>query len=146
MSSLAEMTHRSREMLRDFPIFFEAEQGPLNNLTIRLEHPYVSQALQVYVTDISDPDNIAAAAVFYSVNGGAWQQTGMAGENGGRFSAVVPGQADGAVMKRVLGIRRRSAGARRRCVHLAQLMTNVNGQFLSSTRHVDRSLRADLGL
>jgi hypothetical protein len=44
-------------MLRDFPIFFEAEQGPLNNLTIRLEHPYVSQALQVYVTDVTDPAN-----------------------------------------------------------------------------------------
>ena len=50
------MTYRSRELIRDFPIFFEAEQGPLNNLTIRLEHPYVSQALQVFVTDVSaDP-------------------------------------------------------------------------------------------
>jgi hypothetical protein len=47
------MTHRSRELLRDFPIFFEAEQGPLNTLTIRLEHPYVAQALQVFVTDVS---------------------------------------------------------------------------------------------
>ena len=51
MSSLAEMTHRSRELLRDFPIFFEAEQGPLNNLTLRLEHPYVAQAIQVFITD-----------------------------------------------------------------------------------------------
>ena len=50
------MTYRSRELLRDFPIFFEAEQGPLNTLTIRLEHPYVSRALQVFVTDVSaDP-------------------------------------------------------------------------------------------
>ena len=56
MSSLVELTHRSRELIRDFPIFFEAEQGPLNTLTIRLEHPYVAQALQVFVTDVSaDP-------------------------------------------------------------------------------------------
>ena len=47
------MTYRSRELIRDFPIFFEAEQGPLNTLTIRLEHPYVAQALQVFVTDVS---------------------------------------------------------------------------------------------
>jgi hypothetical protein len=53
VSSLAEMTYRTRELIRDFPVFFEAEQGPLNTLTIRLEHPYVSQALQVFITDVA---------------------------------------------------------------------------------------------
>lgn len=58
MSALVEMTHGARALLRDFAIFFEAEQGPLNNLTIRLEHPYVAQALQVYITDVmTDPEN-----------------------------------------------------------------------------------------
>ncbi len=68
----------------------------------RLRHspviPAATQAVRVSV-DIADPDSVAAATLFYSVNGGAWQQTGLAGENGGRFSAVVPGQADGAIVQ-----------------------------------------------
>lgn len=50
--SLAQIVGLARGMLRDFPIYFETEEGPLNVLTIRLPHPLVSpQALQVYVVD-----------------------------------------------------------------------------------------------
>ena len=68
----------------------------------RLRHspviPLATQPVRLSA-DISDPDGIATATAFYSVNGGAWQQTGMAGDNGGRFSALVPGQADGALVQ-----------------------------------------------
>ena len=38
-------------MLRDFPLYFEVEVGPLNTLTIRLPHPLImSSSLQVYLT------------------------------------------------------------------------------------------------
>lgn len=57
MDAVAEMMGEARGLLRDFPVFFENEQGPLNTLTIRLEHPYISRALQVFVTDVADPEN-----------------------------------------------------------------------------------------
>ncbi len=60
--------------------------------------PTATQSVRVSV-DLSDPDNISQTFVYYSVNGGSWQQAGLAGENGGRYSAVIPGQADGAVVQ-----------------------------------------------
>jgi len=51
MTSTAEMVAGVRAKLRDFPKYFEVEEGKLNTLTIRLPHPYVTpSALQVYVT------------------------------------------------------------------------------------------------
>jgi len=62
------MTYRSRELLRDFPIYFEAEQGPLNTLTIRLEHPYVSQALQVFITDVTADPIVSTATTAWELD------------------------------------------------------------------------------
>lgn len=51
MTSVAELTVSARAMLRDFPKYFEISEGPLNVLTIRLPHPYITpSALQVYVS------------------------------------------------------------------------------------------------
>jgi hypothetical protein len=50
MTTVAQMTGATRAMLRDFPKYFEISEGPLNTLTIRLPHPYVTPtSLQVYV-------------------------------------------------------------------------------------------------
>ena len=52
MATTAEIAATARAMLRDFPQYFEAEEGPLNTLTIRLPHPLVSpHSLQVYVIE-----------------------------------------------------------------------------------------------
>ncbi len=68
----------------------------------RLQHspviPAATQAVRVGA-DISDPDGIAEVTLFYRLDGGPWQQTGMAGGNGGRFTGIIPGQADGAVVQ-----------------------------------------------
>ena len=51
MADMTSLLAGTRTFLRDFPKYFEVEQGPLNVLTIRLPHPYVSaSALQVYVS------------------------------------------------------------------------------------------------
>jgi hypothetical protein len=51
MADTAEMVGGVRSKLRDFPKYFEINEGRLNVLTIRLPHPYVTpSALQVYVT------------------------------------------------------------------------------------------------
>jgi len=56
MTTIAEMTGNARAMIRDFPKYFEISEGPLNVLTIRLPHPYVTPtALQVYVTSSVPP-------------------------------------------------------------------------------------------
>jgi hypothetical protein len=45
-----------RALVRDFPQFFETEEGPLQVLTIRLPHPLISpSSLQVYVTTEATP-------------------------------------------------------------------------------------------
>lgn len=65
MTSITELTIGARAMLRDFPKYFEISEGPLNVLTIRLPHPYVTpSALQVYVTvppvpPATDPTTVA---------------------------------------------------------------------------------------
>lgn len=57
MTTAADMASSARTYLRDFPVYFEVDQGPINVLTIRLPHPLVStDSLQVYITDTSvDP-------------------------------------------------------------------------------------------
>lgn len=56
MASTAEMAGGIRSRIRDFPVFFETEEGPLTVLTIRLPHPLVApSSLQVYVTTEADP-------------------------------------------------------------------------------------------
>lgn len=68
----------------------------------RLRHspviPSPTQPVRISA-DIYDPDNVAEVALFYSINGGGWQQTGMAGENGGRYAGLIPGQADGVTVQ-----------------------------------------------
>jgi hypothetical protein len=52
MASVDEMTAGARTYLRDYPLYFEVDEGPLNTLTIRLPHPLVAgNSLQVYVSD-----------------------------------------------------------------------------------------------
>jgi hypothetical protein len=64
MAETADILIGARNMIRDFPVYFENEQGPLRTLTVRLEHPYVSsQTLQVFSTDFSDPENPATTEV-----------------------------------------------------------------------------------
>lgn len=61
MATAAELASASRGMLRDYPKYFEATEGPLNVLTIRLPHPLVSPTtLQVYSTDDADPPVVAS--------------------------------------------------------------------------------------
>jgi hypothetical protein len=51
-----EMASGVRSLVRDFPQYFEVEEGPVQVLTIRLPHPLVSPgSLQVYVTPDADP-------------------------------------------------------------------------------------------
>src|SRR5262245_8049153 len=50
-----DLTSGARTILRDYPHYFEVDEGPLNVLTIRLPHPLVSsQTLQVYLTPVPD--------------------------------------------------------------------------------------------
>lgn len=62
--------------------------------------PVVPAAGQPFVVSaaITDPDNVAAATLKYSVNGGAWQSVPMS-VAGSRYSAAVPGQATAAVVQ-----------------------------------------------
>ena len=56
MPTAVEVAGEVRDMVRDFPQYFEAEEGPLQVLTIRLPHPLIaSSSLQVYVTPDVDP-------------------------------------------------------------------------------------------
>ena len=61
MASATEMSAGVRQLVRDFPQYFEVDEGPLEVLTIRLPHPLISsQSLQVYVTDVGiDPPTTA---------------------------------------------------------------------------------------
>jgi hypothetical protein len=54
MSTIDDITSGARTFLRDFPMYFEVDQGPLNTLTIRLPHPLISSdSLAVYSTQAS---------------------------------------------------------------------------------------------
>ena len=56
MATTAEITSGARTILRDYPMYFEVDVGPLNVLTIRLPHPLImSESLQVYLTTTDDP-------------------------------------------------------------------------------------------
>jgi hypothetical protein len=56
MPTVVEVAGEVRSMVRDFPQFFETEEGPLQVLTIRLPHPNVSpSSLQVYITTEAAP-------------------------------------------------------------------------------------------
>jgi hypothetical protein len=68
MASLTDISSGARTFLRDFPMFFEVDQGPINTLTIRLPHPLVSaDTLTVYVTTppvapATDPTTVVTTA------------------------------------------------------------------------------------
>src|SRR5262245_3675960 len=68
--SSEELVAGARTILRDYPQYFEADEGPLNVLTIRLPHPNVSSAtLQVYLTP-PPPDETTPPVTSIS---SAWQ-------------------------------------------------------------------------
>lgn len=47
-----ELVSGARTILRDFPQYFEVDEGPLNVLTVRLPHPMIDgKTTQVYVSD-----------------------------------------------------------------------------------------------
>lgn len=52
MTTSADLVNGARTLLRDFPHYFEIDEGPLNVLTIRLPHPLISpSSVQVYIVD-----------------------------------------------------------------------------------------------
>src|SRR5262245_47829534 len=52
MATVDEMVAGARTFLRDYPQYFEVDEGPLNVLTVRLPHPLIArESLQVYLTD-----------------------------------------------------------------------------------------------
>jgi len=56
MATMQDFTSGARTILRDFPLFFEIDTGPLNTLSIRLPHPLVNgDSLGVYVFDPTAP-------------------------------------------------------------------------------------------
>jgi hypothetical protein len=54
--------------------------------------PNAAQPVSVSV-NATDPQGVNSMLVRYSVNGGAWQQTGMTNNSTGRYSATIPGQS-----------------------------------------------------
>ena len=48
--------------------------------------------------EMSDPQGIRAARLHYRVNSASWQSIEMTADDGGRYQAVVPGQAAGALV------------------------------------------------
>ena len=72
MNSVDDLTSGARTLLRDYPIYFEIDEGPLNVLTVRLPHPLISPStLQVYLTTPESPGPPPVAAVTTLTN--AWQ-------------------------------------------------------------------------
>jgi hypothetical protein len=56
MATMNDISNGAREMLRDFPLFFEVDLGPLNTLSIRLPHPLINgDVLSVYLYDATVP-------------------------------------------------------------------------------------------
>ncbi len=56
--------------------------------------PAASQPVRVTVS-IDDPDAVASATLYFSVNQGAWQSVPMGTDGDGRFYGVLPGQQAG---------------------------------------------------
>ena len=59
--------------------------------------PAVGESTKVSI-QAADPDGIAAMSLFYSVNGGNFQQVTMGAGPGGRYEAGIPGQSSGSVV------------------------------------------------
>lgn len=59
--------------------------------------PAVGEAARVSVA-ASDPDGVGAMSLFYSVNGGNYQQVTMGSAPGGRYEGAIPGHSSGAVV------------------------------------------------
>ena len=52
-TTIEYLTSGARTVLRDYPQYFEVDEGPLNVLTVRLPHPLISEGtLQVYLTPL----------------------------------------------------------------------------------------------
>ena len=65
--SVASIAGTARTYLRDFPKYFEVEQGPMNVLTIRLPHPMISPtSLQVFLGTPEPPPSteVISAATY----------------------------------------------------------------------------------
>ncbi|MFT5407394.1 MAG: hypothetical protein ACI9NC_000099, partial [Verrucomicrobiales bacterium] len=60
--------------------------------------PAVNQAVKV-TTRPADPDGLGTIQLFYSVNGGAFQNTTMGIGSGGHYEGTIPGQAASAVVQ-----------------------------------------------
>ncbi|RIK81824.1 MAG: hypothetical protein DCC68_07760 [Planctomycetota bacterium] len=60
--------------------------------------PAAGQTVSVSV-DAADPDGVASAVLWYSVNSGTWQSVAMQIGASGRLSGEIPGQAAGAVVQ-----------------------------------------------
>ena len=55
-TTTSDLVSGARVLLRDFPHYFEIDEGPLNVLTIRLPHPNISAtSLQVYIAETTPP-------------------------------------------------------------------------------------------
>ncbi len=80
----------SRRVANAGPVFDHLRHGPVV--------PAASQLIRIAV-DAADPDGIGAMNVFYSVNQGIWQEATMAGDAAGRWTAVLPGQPDNAIVQ-----------------------------------------------
>ena len=76
----------------------EANIGPSY---LNLRHypavPAVGESARISV-QASDPDGIAGMSLFYSVNGGNYQEVTMGPASGGRYEAGIPGQSSGTVV------------------------------------------------
>ena len=58
-TTTADLTSGARTILRDHPLYFEVDVGPLNTLTIRLPHPLImSSSVQVYLTSGDPPTTV----------------------------------------------------------------------------------------
>lgn len=54
-ASMSDVASGARTFLRDFPMFFEVDQGLVNTLTVRLPHPLISAStLAVYTTTVAE--------------------------------------------------------------------------------------------
>jgi hypothetical protein len=60
--------------------------------------PKDSEAVQVTV-DAADPDQVAAMTLYYSVNGGVFQQTPMIHAGSGQFTGTIPPQASASIVQ-----------------------------------------------
>ncbi len=59
-ATVSDVTSGARTFLRDFPMYFEVDEGPLNTLTIRLPHPLISaETLSVYTLDPPGPNAVS---------------------------------------------------------------------------------------